>query len=240
MPASSPSSSVTTCASMPGSGLPAEPGLVGCSARQRGDHDVAGLRLPPRVDDRAALAADDLVVPEPRLRVDRLADRPEQPQRGQVVLLGVLGAPLDARADRGRRGVEDRDVVAVHERPPDVLVRVVRRALVHHRRAAVGERPVDDVGVPGDPADVGRAPVDVLLGLEVEDDAVRVGDAGQVAAASCAGCPSAWPSSPTSRGCRAGARRRTARPRTRRRPPRAPRGTRRRGRRSSARRCPCA
>src|SRR5688572_31883565 len=44
--------------------------------------------------------------------------------------------------------------------PPDVLVRVVRRALVHDRRAAVGERPVDDVGVAGDPADVGRAPVE--------------------------------------------------------------------------------
>ena len=31
MPASSPSDSLTTCASMPGSGLPAEPGLVGCT-----------------------------------------------------------------------------------------------------------------------------------------------------------------------------------------------------------------
>jgi hypothetical protein len=36
--------------------------------------------------------------------------------------------------------------------------------------------------VPGDPADVGRAPVDVLVRLEVEHDLVRVGDAGQVAA----------------------------------------------------------
>ena len=44
-------------------------------ARQRRDHDVARLGLPPGVDDRAALAADHEVVPEPRLRVDRLADR---------------------------------------------------------------------------------------------------------------------------------------------------------------------
>ena len=41
--------------------------------RKRRDHDHPRLRLPPRVDDRAALAADVLVVPDPRLRVDRLA-----------------------------------------------------------------------------------------------------------------------------------------------------------------------
>ena len=75
-------SSSTTAASMPGSGLPAEPGLVVRAAP--GSVVImmrAGLGLPPGVDDRAALAADHLVVPEPGLRVDRLADRPEQPQR---------------------------------------------------------------------------------------------------------------------------------------------------------------
>ena len=46
---------------------------------------------------------------------------------------------------------------------------VVGRALVHDRGGAVGERPVDDVAVPGHPADVGRAPVDVGVRLEVED-----------------------------------------------------------------------
>ena len=56
-------------------------GLGRGDPRQRRDHDRAGLGLPPGVDDRAALAADHLVVPEPRLRVDRLTDRAEQPQR---------------------------------------------------------------------------------------------------------------------------------------------------------------
>lgn len=45
--------------------------------------------------------------------------------------------------------------------PADVLVGIVRRALVHHRRGGVHQRPVDDVRVAGDPADVGRAEVDV-------------------------------------------------------------------------------
>ena len=85
--------------------------------RQRRDHDHPRLGLPPRVDDRAALAADVLVVPDPRLGVDRLADRPEQPQRRQVVLRRVLRAPLHVRADRGRRRVEDRHAVALDDRP---------------------------------------------------------------------------------------------------------------------------
>src|SRR3984885_10079556 len=55
--------------------------------RQRRDHDRAGLGLPPGINDRAALAADHLVVPEPRLRVDRLPDRAQEFELGQVELL---------------------------------------------------------------------------------------------------------------------------------------------------------
>src|SRR4051812_17021666 len=149
---------------------------------QRGDEDRARLGLPPGVDNWAALAADHVVVPEPGLRVDRLSDRAEEAQAGEVVLLRMLDAPLHARADRRRGRVEDRDLVALDQVPPDVLVRVVRRALVHHRRAAVGQRPIDDVGVPGDPADVGRAPEDVGSRLEVEHHTVGVCDLRQVAA----------------------------------------------------------
>ena len=86
---------------------------------------------------------------------------------------GYCVAPLHERADRGRRGVEDRDAVPLDDRPEPVLVRVVRRALVHDARRAVRERAVDDVGVAGDPADVGRAPVDVGVGVQVEDVLVR-------------------------------------------------------------------
>ena len=97
-------------------------------------------------------------------------------------LAGDLGAPLDEGADRGRRRVEDRRLVVLDQLPPDPLVGVVGGALPHHAGGAVGERAVDDVGVAGDPADVGRAPVDVRLGLQVEDVAVGRGDPGHVAA----------------------------------------------------------
>ena len=94
---------------------------------------------------------------------------------------GCSRPPLHAGADRGRRRVEDRHAVALDDLPPAVLGRVVGRALVHDAGRAVGERPVDDVGVAGDPADVGAAPVDVVV-LEVEDELVGGADLGQVAA----------------------------------------------------------
>ena len=164
-----------------GTGSVAEPGLVGDRARQRRDHDPARLRLPPGVDDRTALAADHAVVPHPGLGIDRLADRAEQAQRREIVLLRVLVAEPHEGADRRRRGVEDRDAVALDDVPEAVGPRVRRRALVHQRGRAVREDPVDDVGVARHPAAVGRAPVGVVV-LEVEDRLRGGRDVGEVAA----------------------------------------------------------
>ena len=161
-------------------------GLGRDHARQRRDHVRAGLGLPPRVDDRAPLPADVGVVPHPRLGVDGLADRAEHAQARQVVAGRVLVAPLHERADGGRRGVELGHAVALDDRPETVASGRVGRALVDDRRGAVGQRPVDDVAVAGDPADVGRAPVDVLVGVQVEHVLVAERDLGEVAARSCA------------------------------------------------------
>ena len=90
-------------------------------------------------------------------------------------------APLHVRADRGRRRVEDVDLVSLDDRPPAVAVGIVGHALVEHAGGRVRERPVDDVAVAGHPADVGRAPVH-RVGLDVEDVVVRRRDAGEVAA----------------------------------------------------------
>src|SRR6185369_14242747 len=56
-------------------------GLERGHARQWRDHDRAGLRLPPRVDDGAARTADELVVPDPGLGIDRFTDRSEEAER---------------------------------------------------------------------------------------------------------------------------------------------------------------
>ena len=79
------------------------------------------------------------------------------------------------------RGVEDVDLVLVHDLPEPGRVRVGRHALEHQRGGAVGERSVDDVRMPGDPADVGGTPVDVAV-VVVEDMLVGHGGVQQVAA----------------------------------------------------------
>src|SRR5690606_16939988 len=122
-----------------------------------GDHDPAGLRLPPGVDDGAAVAAYDAAVPDPRLGVDGLAHGAYEAQAREVVALRVLRAELDEGAD-GRGGrVEDGDVVAGDHLPQPVRAGVDGVALVHHLRGAQGHGAVDDVAVAGHPADVGRA-----------------------------------------------------------------------------------
>ena len=79
------------------------------------------------------------------------------------------------------RGVQDGDGVLGNDGPEAVAVRVVGRAFVHYGRRAVGEGAIDDVAVARDPADVGGAPVDVVL-LDVEHPLGRRHRSQQVAA----------------------------------------------------------
>ena len=166
----------------------AEPGLVGDGAGQGRDHDHAGFGLPPGIDDGAAVAADDLVVPHPGFGIDRLADGAEQAQARQVVLLRPLVAPLDEGADGGGRGVEDVDLVSLDDAPEAVGLGEVGRAFVHQAGRAVLQRAVDDVAVAGDPADIGGAPVDVFV-LEIEDPLGGEVGADGDSRRWCAGCP---------------------------------------------------
>ena len=133
---------------------------------QRGDHRGARLGLPPGVDDGEAVRADHLAVPAPRLGVDRFADRTQQPQTGQVVRVGDLAAPLHERPDERGRRVIDCHAVLFDDLEVPVLGRRVGCALVENLGDPVGQRAVDTVGVPGDPADVGGAPEHVRLRLE--------------------------------------------------------------------------
>ena len=104
-------------------------GLGGDRAGQRAEHDRPGFGLPPGVDDRAAAAADDLVIPHPGFRIDRLADGAEHAQARQVVSLRPMIAPLDKGANRRRRGVEDRYLVLGDDLPEAVFARMVRAPL---------------------------------------------------------------------------------------------------------------
>src|SRR5690349_2768981 len=66
------------------------------------------------------------------------------------------------RADRGGRGVKDRDAQPVDRLPEAPEVGIVWNAVEHHARSAHRERAVDDISVTGNPADVGGAPEDVV------------------------------------------------------------------------------
>ena len=142
--------------------------IEGHGARDRGDHDGAGFGLPPGVDDRAAVAADGLAVPHPRLRIDGLSHRSQQAQRGEIMLVRPLVAPLDEGADRGRGRVEHVHLVAIDDRPEAVGLGIIRSAFVHQAGGAVLQRPVHDVAVPRDPPDVGRTPERVFI-LEIKN-----------------------------------------------------------------------
>ena len=156
------------------------PGFELDGAGQRGNENAAGLGLPPGVDDRAAAIADDAVIPFPRLRIDRLADRTQKTKRRAARFLHRLLARAHQRADGGRRGVEDVDLVLVDDLPEPAYRRIVGNALEHEGRRAVGQRPIEDVAVTGHPADVGRAPIDVAIVI-VEDILMGHRDVDEIA-----------------------------------------------------------
>jgi hypothetical protein len=122
-------------------------------------------------------------IPDPGLGVDRFADAAEHAQRREVEVIRNLSPELHERPDGGGRGVEDGHAVLLDDLPPAPAVGRVRRALVEHLGRPVGQRTVDDVAVTGDPADIGGAPIDVGLGVQVEHVLMGEGRLGEVAAA---------------------------------------------------------
>ena len=137
-------------------------------ARERSDHDVAGFGLPPGIDDRTAITADDFAVPHPGLGINWLADGPQETQAGEFMFLGPLVSPFYECANRSGSCVEDAYLMAVDDVPETIGFGKVWRALIHQAGSAILQRAVDDVAVPGDPADVGGTPVSVFF-LEIED-----------------------------------------------------------------------
>ncbi len=115
------------------------------------------------------------------LRVDRFTDRSKQTQAREIALLRPVGAPAHERANRRRRGIENRHAVALDDLPEAILLRPVWSAFVHHDRCTVCQRPVHHVTVSGHPSDIGRAPENILV-LDVEDPFHRRVGAGEIAA----------------------------------------------------------
>lgn len=62
----------------------------GDGSREGGDHDGTSLSLPERVDDGTLFLSNVFIVPVPGFGINGLADRSEDPQRGEVVVLDML------------------------------------------------------------------------------------------------------------------------------------------------------
>ncbi len=141
-------------------------------AGQGGDEMSAGLGLPPGIHDGAALAADVLVIPQPRLGIDRFADGAEDAQRAEIIFRRPFIAEPDECANRGGRGVKGIHLELLDNFPEASGVGISGHALEHQRGAAVAKRAVNDVAVTRHPADVGGAEINVAL-VDVENVFVR-------------------------------------------------------------------
>ncbi len=149
----------------------------GCRSRlggrrpgQGADHHATGFGLPPGVDDRATVGADDIAIPDPSLRIDRLSHRAEDAQGAHVVAIGHRTATLHEGPDRRGCCVEERDFVFLDQLPERTWLGGSWRTLVHHGGGAIGKRAVNDVAMAGDPPHIGGAPVHVVF-LEIKDPA---------------------------------------------------------------------
>ncbi|OIQ79942.1 hypothetical protein GALL_383180 [mine drainage metagenome] len=128
-----------------------------------GDHDPAGLGLPPVVVDRQA---EHLGTPHDGLGVQRFADARDESQRAEVDRTGEIVAQPHEAADRRRRGVPDGHVLVLQDPVPPLGVEL---GLVDDARDAVRERRDDPVRRPRDPPRVGGAPVHVVR-VQVEGE----------------------------------------------------------------------
>src|SRR5215467_6248279 len=136
--------------------------------RNRRDHDGSGFGLPPSVDDRAPVVTNDLPVPHPGFRIDRFTDRPEEAQAIHFVLFRPFISPLDESADRCGSGVKHVHMMTVDNRPETVGLGKIGGSFVHQAGGTVLQWSVNNVAVPGNPPDIGCAPIGVFL-FEVED-----------------------------------------------------------------------
>src|ERR1017187_6399144 len=152
---------------MPKKGRVAEPGLAGTApgmgaimmAPVSVCHQVSttGQRLWPIFSRYHIHASGFIGSPTvPRSRSDRRS------------WFSTSWSPHHESANGGGGGVEDGDLVVVDDFPKTGEVGPVGGAFVHEHGCSVLKRTVEDVGVAGDPADVGRAPVDVFV-ADVED-----------------------------------------------------------------------
>ena len=95
---------------------------------------------------------DELVVPQPRLRIDRLPHAAQDLERGKIVFFREGFSEFHQCSNGGGGRVELCDFVLLDDFPEPIVGRVEGRSLEDDRRRAVQQRAVCHVRVAGDPA----------------------------------------------------------------------------------------
>ena len=138
-------------------------------------HHAAGFCLPPGVYHRASTIACNTVVPVPGFGVDGFSHGSEYPETGAGSLMNRLIAPGHQGTDSCGSGIEDTDLVAVNDLPDPRSVGPVWQTFIHECCGAVGKRPINNVGMPGDPAYISATPVNIPV---VVIEYIMEGDGG--------------------------------------------------------------
>ena len=97
----------------------------------------------------------------PGFLVDRLANRTEHAQRAQVVAFHVFISACHQGTNRRGGRIELGDLVFFANRPIPAGIREGGYAFKHDGCTPLQQRPIDNVGVPCDPANVSGTPVHI-------------------------------------------------------------------------------
>src|SRR6516225_1104461 len=135
----------------------------------------------PRIIPDARIAARMVIsVPAPHRRLDGFAHRGHMLEV-VMVFRRLLGTGTPQRAYCRWRGVKDIDVELFGDAPRTPGVGMGGKPLEHNRGGTERQGPVNDVGMTGNPADVGHTPVDVLR-VNVLNVLRRPGYVGEISA----------------------------------------------------------
>ena len=127
----------------------------------RAAEKAARFGLPPRVHDDRFAFANRLVIPAPDFRFDRFANG-SHVLEVIVIFFRLVAAGFAQHADRSRRSVKNINVEPFSDAPRASGIGELRHTFIENACGGESEWAIDDVGMPGDPANVGHTPVNVV------------------------------------------------------------------------------
>ena len=124
-------------------------------AGKSSQENSTSLGHPPSIANRSFSVTADRVIPLPRLWADRLSDRSHHPQTRPVVLLDPATSSALQGSNGGRSGVEVGELVSLDHVPEPRRVWEGRDAFKEQCGYSKRERAIKQIGMSGDPTNVG-------------------------------------------------------------------------------------